>query len=75
MNGLSPATAEHYEERRAIRQIDGGLSAPLADAAAHQDTVRWVLGEIHALSKLYIETERELRELSNRLPKNLDFLK
>lgn len=39
---LDAAAREHFEERAAIREFDGGLSRRDAERAAMDETIRWL---------------------------------
>lgn len=42
VDALDDAVQEFYQERAGIRQFDGGLSRPEAEAAAWEDTLRYL---------------------------------
>ena len=42
-SSLDDAAREHFEERAAIRELDGGLSRRDAEQAAMEETCLWLL--------------------------------
>lgn len=42
VDALDDAAQDFYQERAGIRQFDGGLSRPEAEAAAWEDTLRYL---------------------------------
>ncbi len=55
-----PQTQEHFAERAAMREFEGGMSAEEAENAAHLDTVTWLQREINRLEMLDIVTTRQI---------------
>ena len=41
-SGLDDVAREHFEERAAIREFDGGLSRRDAERAAMEETIAWL---------------------------------